>query len=66
MGREPATARDEDGPVVIRVRVSATGRFAGTVDEEGAEAPRDFDGWVEFMGAIAELRERGERPAGAG
>lgn len=47
--------------MTLRVRLRATGRFVGTVDEEGSQAPRGFDGWVDFMGAVAELRQRAGR-----
>ena len=49
----------------MRIQVEPGARFAGVVACDGVRQPRRFDGWVEFMGVVAELRgERdGEWPA---
>ncbi|HUY97446.1 MAG TPA: hypothetical protein VMW47_07500 [Verrucomicrobiae bacterium] len=61
MAQEPRAHLPGGDDVTLRVRLRATGRFVGTVDEEGSQAPRGFDGWVDFMGAVAELRQRAGR-----
>ena len=45
----------------MRIHVEPGARFAGTVACDGVGQPRCFDGWVEFMGAVADLRGEGER-----
>ncbi len=44
----------------MRIQVEPGARFAGVVACEGVRQPRRFDGWVEFMGAVAELRSERE------
>lgn len=51
----------QGGDVALVVRVAPSGRFAGTVVRRGSDAQRGFDGWIEFMGAVAELRQPVER-----
>ncbi|MHB8325397.1 MAG: hypothetical protein ACYDEA_12135 [Candidatus Dormibacteria bacterium] len=48
--------------LTMRIQVEPGARFAGVVACDGVRQPRRFDGWVEFMGAVAELR--GEREGG--
>ncbi len=63
---DPIRAAPDDG-LTLRVRIPTAGRFAGTVDAEGgAGSARGFDGWVDFMGAVAELRQRTGRPRATG
>ncbi|MHB1576315.1 MAG: hypothetical protein ACYCX9_07365 [Candidatus Dormibacteria bacterium] len=50
--------------LAMYIHIEPGARFAGTVACDGVRRPRHFDGWVEFMGAVADLRaeRQGERP----
>lgn len=43
--------------VVLVVRLKGGRRLAGIVSTDGMEPDKEFEGWIEFMGAVTDLKE---------
>jgi hypothetical protein len=54
-----AAADERSAILLVRLRLDAGDRFAGTVGIAAVDVePLSFDGWLEFMLAVEELRKR--------